>query len=92
MKYFFFVKFDLFLIGSTHLSSLDPQKLHNRYICQEHFPPESFMNPNDQKKLVCTAIPYKRLSKELLSLSSGNNIVLNFIIESFQYFFLKQNI
>ena len=39
--------------------TVDQDKLHNRYICHEHFPPESFTNVFNKIRLISTAIPYK---------------------------------
>jgi len=45
-------------------------QLYNRYICQEHFSPASFMN-NSNTNLKPTAIPYKHNSEKPPSISSG---------------------
>jgi len=45
------------------LFSVEPDKLHNRYICQEHFPPESFIQNFIQNRLTDTAIPYNYKSE-----------------------------
>lgn len=57
--------------GNTSLFSVEPDKLHNRYICQEHFPPESFIQNFSQNRLIDTAIPYNYESKIQPSTSSG---------------------
>ncbi|KAL4153780.1 hypothetical protein QTP88_001613 [Uroleucon formosanum] len=59
--------------GNTSLFSVDPDKLHNRYICQEHFPPESFVQNFTQNRLIDTAIPYNYQSKTQPSISSDIN-------------------
>jgi hypothetical protein len=57
--------------GNTSLFSVEQEKLHNRYICQEHFPPESFTNVFSKNRLISTAIPYKYQFEEQPSTSSG---------------------
>lgn len=32
-----------------NLLSLSKEKLHNKYLCQEHFSPDDFMNQNKKK-------------------------------------------
>jgi hypothetical protein len=49
---------------NSSLFSIEQEKLHNRYICQEHFPPESFTNIFNKIRLVSTAIPYKYKSEQ----------------------------
>ncbi|CAI6368008.1 unnamed protein product [Macrosiphum euphorbiae] len=57
--------------GNTNLFSIEPFKLHNRYIFQEHFPPESFIQNFTQNRLIDTAIPYNYKSDAQPSTSSG---------------------
>ncbi|KAL4141601.1 hypothetical protein QTP88_004217 [Uroleucon formosanum] len=59
--------------GNISLFSVEPDKLHNRYICQEHFPPESFIQNFTQNRLIDTAIPYNYKSEAQPSTSSGFN-------------------
>lgn len=59
--------------GNTSLFSVEPDKLHNRYICQEHFPPESIIQHFTQNRLIDTAIPYNYKSEAQPSTSSGFN-------------------
>jgi len=41
------------IIGNTQLLTLDKSQLYNRYICQEHFGSDSFMN-SEKKKIKTT--------------------------------------
>lgn len=52
-----------------NLFTIDNKKLHNRYICQEHFPPDSFTNRRKKNRLLNSAIPYQYGSEEQLSMS-----------------------
>uniref|UniRef100_A0A2S2PQL0 THAP-type domain-containing protein n=1 Tax=Schizaphis graminum TaxID=13262 RepID=A0A2S2PQL0_SCHGA len=62
--------------GNVNLLSLDKTQLYNRYICQEHFSPDSFMNTSN-KNLKPTAIPYKHNSEQAgPSTSSGKRCLL----------------
>lgn len=58
--------------------------MHNRYICQEHFPPESFNNFSDKNRLISTAIPYNyfNTSEQQPCTSSNLNQNHNFKHES----------
>lgn len=48
------------LIGNISLLTLEHEKLHSRYICQEHFSPDDFMFMYDKKKkLKPQAVPFK---------------------------------
>lgn len=57
--------------GNTSLFSIEPDKLRNSYICQEHFPPESFTNFCSKNCLISTAIPYYYNCETRPSTSSG---------------------
>ncbi|KAF0705671.1 THAP domain-containing protein 9, partial [Aphis craccivora] len=59
------------MIRNTSLFFIEPDKLHNRYICQEHFPPESFIQNFNQNRLIGTAVPYNYKSDAHPSTSSG---------------------
>lgn len=54
--------------------SLDKFQLYNRYICQEHFGPDSFMN-SEKKKLKPLSVPFNFNSDERPSGSIGKYIL-----------------
>ncbi|XP_050065037.1 uncharacterized protein LOC126553964 [Aphis gossypii] len=56
--------------GKLSLLSLNKKQLYNRYICQEHFSPDYFLNYKNNK-LKSNAIPHKYNSNECPSTSSG---------------------
>lgn len=58
-------------VGNTSLFSIEPENLHKKYICQEHFPPESFMNAFIKQRLISTAVPFEYKSEEQPSTSSA---------------------
>lgn len=60
----------LIFSGNATLLSLDTNQLYNRYLCAEHFSPDSFMS-QDRNKLVKTAVPYKFNSDDHPSSSGG---------------------
>jgi len=63
----------MFLLGNINLLSLSKEKLNNKYLCQEHFSPDDFMNLN-KKKLKPTAIPYEYHSEKQPSTSAGKKL------------------
>ncbi|XP_027836529.2 uncharacterized protein LOC114119229 [Aphis gossypii] len=44
--------------GNTSLFTIEPEKLPNRYICEGHFPPDSFKNFSIKQRLISTAVSY----------------------------------
>lgn len=50
----------MFFLGKINLLSLSKEILYNKYLCQEHFTPDYFMNPN-KNKLKPSAVPYEYL-------------------------------
>lgn len=76
--------------GNLKLLSLDDSKIYNRYLCQEHFSPDSFMNAANMTKLKPTAIPYKFNDNEKPSTSSGvlNDNIIDYILTKFNLFIL----
>lgn len=60
----------MFLLGNINLLSFSKEKLYNKYLCQEHFSPDDFMNKN-KNKLKPAAVPYECNSKKQPSTSAG---------------------
>jgi len=60
----------MFLIGYINLLPPSKEKLYSKYLCQEHFSPEDFMNIN-QNKLNPTAVPYEYNLKNQPSTTAG---------------------
>lgn len=88
--------YDLLSIGNVHLFSLDKNKLHTRYICQEHFSPESFLNNNKSRLINNTAVPYKYYTNEQPSTSSTGKTMFYTLTDQIypriMFFSIKLNI
>jgi len=70
--------------------SLDEKQLYNRYICQEHFSPDYFLNYKNNK-LKSNAIPYKYNSDKSPSTSSAGTEFLLFYFWSNLKKYIRQS-